>query len=231
MITTILVCLVLMNGPEQPTRQTTGDQKQSAPDRRGTEQAPLIVKVQPTLQTEKEASQREADRQEATNEKSWDWRFGMATAFVGLLQAVLIGFQIRIASQQNKIIRNQSEIMTTNAAGQSAEMRESIAQAKAATEETGRIANQMVESNMNVKVFMDRQKELLDSQGEGFAAFIAAATRSADATERVAKALEDSVVAIDKSLALSAQLVQQSHGGQQEDRQAEIGKPPPNIQR
>jgi hypothetical protein len=82
-----------------------------ANDPRGTDGPPLIVKVQPSPQTDEEAAkeQDQIDRQESA--ERWTRGLGFITAIVGFLQLVAIGLQVRIAGRQNRLFRSQNAII------------------------------------------------------------------------------------------------------------------------
>ena len=95
----------------QPQQQTGGAKERPAADPRGTEQSPLVVKVQPAPKTDEETA-KEKDKEDRESTANW-WTFALAvsTGIVGLLQLVTIGVQAYIAHRQNKIMVTQSTIM------------------------------------------------------------------------------------------------------------------------
>jgi hypothetical protein len=121
------------------TPQTEGGatQQQSAGDRRGTNQSPFIVKIQPTPKTDEEATKEQAKEQDAASANRWTKGLGIATGILGLLQLIVIGFQARIAKRQNEIIEKQNTIMDgqrTAAVEQSAYMSDGLIETKKAAD-------------------------------------------------------------------------------------------------
>ena len=118
---------------DQPQSQPTATQQQSSADQRGTEQSPIVVKVQPSPKTDQETAKEKDKEQQESSDKRWTRGLAGLTALVAILQSILIGVQARIASKQNKILESQSTIMdgqlrateeAANAAKKSAEVAE-----------------------------------------------------------------------------------------------------------
>lgn len=117
----------------QPPSNPGRTQAQAANDPRGTSQAPLVVQVHPTPKTDEEAAneQSQEDREAATYR--WTVAAVISTGVLGLLQLIAIGFQVRIASKQNRIIKRQSAIMRGQrkaADTQSGYMRDGLTESK-----------------------------------------------------------------------------------------------------
>ena len=106
----LLDSCALAQSQKQPIRQPEGAQGQPAGDLRGTTQARLIVQVQPTPKSDEDAAQI-AERQERAEDRRFTRRLGWFTLLIGVLQAGIIAYQLRISSQQNAIIRTQDTIM------------------------------------------------------------------------------------------------------------------------
>jgi hypothetical protein len=95
----------------KPERQSGGANTQPASDPRGTNESPLIVKVQPTPKTNEEAANEQAEEQSETASKRLTERLAILTGIVGLLQLIGLGAQVLIARRQNKIIDGQTAIL------------------------------------------------------------------------------------------------------------------------
>ena len=121
----------------QPKRNTSRAQQPAAPDPRGTDAAPLIVKVQPTPKTDEEAAKEQAQVEQQESTQRWTRGLGITTGVLGLLQLIAIGFQVSIARRQNQIIERQNTIMTGQreaADTQSGYMRNGLAETRKAAE-------------------------------------------------------------------------------------------------
>src|SRR5215203_4565480 len=95
------------NPPDgQPT--TTQQQPQ---DLRGTENAPVVVRVLPVTKSQEETAQEQADRQDEASTKRWTLWLAGFTVLVGAGQIYMIKRQARIAESQNEIMERQSVIM------------------------------------------------------------------------------------------------------------------------
>jgi hypothetical protein len=81
---------------EQPS--PGGAQQPAAPDPRGTEGSPLIVRIQPTPQTDEEAAKEQAQIEQQESAQRWTKGLGIATGILGVLQLIAIGFQVGIRS-------------------------------------------------------------------------------------------------------------------------------------
>ena len=91
----------LAQSQTQPIRQPEGAQGQPAGDLRGTAQAPLIVQVQPTPKSDEDAAQIAAERKERAEDRRFTGRLGWLTRLIGVLQAGIIAYRLRISSQKN----------------------------------------------------------------------------------------------------------------------------------
>lgn len=111
-----------IRGSGQPQQQPARAQEQPTTDPRGTTQTPLIVKVQPTAETDEETAKKQAEENAQASAQGWTKVGIVLTGIVGLLTLVILGFQAAIAGRQNAIMRTQSTIMTgqANAAANSA---------------------------------------------------------------------------------------------------------------
>ncbi|MEP7307320.1 MAG: hypothetical protein ABJA98_17565 [Acidobacteriota bacterium] len=121
----------------QQQKQSTGAKAEPATDLRGTEQSPVIVKIQPTPQTDEEAAkEKNKERRQSTSER-WTFVLAVATVCVGFMQVLMIGVQSWIADRQNKIMKTQSTIMTDQKAAASEQagyMRDGLAATKIAAD-------------------------------------------------------------------------------------------------
>lgn len=112
----LVVALVLFPACASAQTLKPGDKPpsaegQTANDPRGTNESPLIVKVQPTPKTDEETAKEKAKEQDDASAKLWTQALAWFTAGLALAQLFAIGFQVRIASQQNAIIKTQNKIM------------------------------------------------------------------------------------------------------------------------
>jgi hypothetical protein len=83
----------------------------AAPDQRGTEASPAVVKVLPTPKSQGEIAQEERDRQSDLTNRRWTIGLAALTALAAIGQIWVIKRQTLIAREQNEIMRSQSEIM------------------------------------------------------------------------------------------------------------------------
>lgn len=95
----------------QPQRQPEEVQRQPSANPRGTDESPVVVKIQPTLKTHAEADDEKRKEDAEAAAHWWTVALGIATGILGVLQLGAIGFQVRLAFRQNKIIEQQSAIM------------------------------------------------------------------------------------------------------------------------
>jgi hypothetical protein len=93
----------------QPTAQ--GAQQQTATDPRGTDNTPIVVKVQPSAKTDEETANEQRQEQREASAQRWTVGSVIGTVIIGLLQVGAIGFQVYIAKKQNTIIETQTSIM------------------------------------------------------------------------------------------------------------------------
>lgn len=77
----------------QPVPQTNPTQNQPANDQRGTEQAPVVVKVVPTPKTNKETSDEEKQRQDQSYANWWMVKLTGLLSIIGLVTAGVVGWQ------------------------------------------------------------------------------------------------------------------------------------------
>jgi hypothetical protein len=67
--------------------------QQAAPDQRGTEQSPAIVRILPTPKTAEEVDADRKDREDKNRSDSWLVKLTGALAFIGFLQLIVFGWQ------------------------------------------------------------------------------------------------------------------------------------------
>ena len=101
----------MRNGPPAPGRgplQRSEPQRQAGranqppdPDPRGTDYAPLTVKIQPPAKTDAETAKEQNQEQQQATAQQWTIGLGMLTGLVGLLQLGAIVGQVLIARKQN----------------------------------------------------------------------------------------------------------------------------------
>jgi hypothetical protein len=107
------------NPPENPATDVKGG---PSANERGTEKSPLVIKILPTQQAQKEATNTQSDNHQ--NAATDWWMFGMTgiIAVIGIIQAIVFGLQAR---RLRETIEKMDEIAT----GQTDDMRVSITQA------------------------------------------------------------------------------------------------------
>src|SRR5208337_1124166 len=97
--------------PRQPQQtQNRGTQQPSAPDQRGTENSPIIVKVQPTPKTQAETDQEANDR---LNKAAYDRNtliLSLLLVIVAFLQFVAIGIQAVFLWRAFKAAKKSADI-------------------------------------------------------------------------------------------------------------------------
>ena len=117
-----------------PDRQAREADKQSAADQRGTEQSPIVVKIQPAAKTNAEAAEEQREKDEQSSDRRLNRGLAIATAVILFFQLIAIGFQARIASKQNKIMETQSTIMSGQLIATKQAAEAAITSSKAATD-------------------------------------------------------------------------------------------------
>lgn len=154
---------------QQPKPVTQPAQQQTSPDLRGTENAPVIVKVLEAPKSEQEAAQEKADRQDVSSANWWMVRLTGVLGLIGIVQAGVFWIQ---AGRLKETIKKMDEI----ARGQTADMQSSI-------QEWKRVAGAMegVASAMGANVVLLR--ETVTSAKEN----VATAKRIADQQELIGK--------------------------------------------
>jgi hypothetical protein len=116
-------CLALSQRPS-PTERKAGQPEQQQPqapkesaatDQRGTEQSPLVVKVQPTPETETEAAANREEREQRSANEQETTKFNRFLVIIGALQLVVFVGQLSVFSYQAWKLR-QTVGATENAA-------------------------------------------------------------------------------------------------------------------
>ena len=113
--------------PEQ--KQVGTGQRYTPHDERGTENSPIVVKVLPSLKTAEETAQEAAERQEKTSSDWWLDFFTGVLATMAIIQAFVFGYQ-----------GVQLKRTVAAAEGQSADMKQSIAEAARAANAMEQVA-------------------------------------------------------------------------------------------
>jgi hypothetical protein len=120
-------------------QKTTSSEQSPAPDKRGTEQSPLVVKAVPTAKSPEEAAQDADDRnQKSANDRHVIWLTG-ALVFIGFLQFLVYAYQA-------KKLRETVE----SAEGQSKAMERHIAEASRSATAMENIADKIEDGNRAV---------------------------------------------------------------------------------
>lgn len=76
-----------------PPEKTTPAQQPAAPDQRGTEQSPLVVKSIPTPKTHEETAADEAEKKDKSNSDWWLVKLTGVLAGIGFLQLIVFAWQ------------------------------------------------------------------------------------------------------------------------------------------
>jgi hypothetical protein len=142
---------------QQPKPIAQPAQQQSAADQRGTDDAPLIVRVVPAPKTEQEAAQDQAKRDDESAANWWMVRLTGIIAIIGLIQAFVFWVQ---AGRLKGTITKMDEIAT----GQTNDMQDSIAQAGRAAVAMENVARSMAENVENLKITVGINREIADRQ-------------------------------------------------------------------
>jgi cobalamin biosynthesis Mg chelatase CobN len=101
----------------QPEQQQSQAPKQAAAtDQRGTEQSPLVVKVQPPHETETEAAAKREEREQRSANEQETIKFNRFLVIIGALQLVVFVGQLLVFSYQAWKLR-QTVGAAENAAG------------------------------------------------------------------------------------------------------------------
>ncbi len=133
--------LILFISLQQPTpsareisqpkqQQPASGQQTSAPDQRGTEQSPLVVRTIPTSKTQEEAAEEAKDRNDkAANDRHIVW-FSGALVIIGFLQFLVYAYQAKKLRETVESAGEQAEAMERHIgeAARSATAMETIAQ-------------------------------------------------------------------------------------------------------
>jgi hypothetical protein len=144
-------------GNQQPKSIAQPAQQQPAADQRGTDNAPLIVRVIPTPKTEQESTQDQTQRDDESSANWWMVRLTGVIAIIGLIQAFVFWVQ---AGRLKATIIKMDEIAT----GQTNDMQDSIAQAGRAAAAMEHVAHAMAENVENLKITVGINREIADRQ-------------------------------------------------------------------
>ena len=179
----------------QPDSKSQSANQPTATDPRGTNESPLVVKVQPTPKTDEETAKEKAQEDDEASAKRWTKGLGVATGILGLLQLVAIGFQVSIAHTQNTIIKKQNLIMTGQrdaANTQSGYMRDGLIETRVAAQ----AAQDSAEAAKTQAAISLAQKRIGDRQLEQMSESLAVARMSAEAArESAATSVESAQIA------------------------------------
>jgi hypothetical protein len=164
----------------KPQTATASANQQPATDPRGTNESPLIIKVQPTPKTDAEAAREQQKEDDEASSKRWTIGLAVVTAVVGVLQLFLLGKQAKIASKQNEIGDNQTTILR----GQAASMSSSDDVAKRQLD----IAEEQAAIAREQSAISKRQNEIIDSQTTLMASGLVETRKAAEASTKSADA-------------------------------------------
>jgi hypothetical protein len=93
LISFVLAWNVSAQSPGQPLPHTNHAQQEPESDERGTEQAPLIIKVLPPLNEGEKAAAEKQERQDKSESDWWLIKLTGVLAFIGVLQLVVFALQ------------------------------------------------------------------------------------------------------------------------------------------
>ena len=132
LIIVFAVCVILLENigsvakkPVKPQPHAQQSQQQPEADKRGTLDAPFIVKPLPAEKNQQEADEDARDK----SEKRWNDRI---TIFIGVATAIILIFQLIVFGWQAHRLKQTIEAMKKIGADQSRDMQGSIAVAKSA---------------------------------------------------------------------------------------------------
>ncbi len=95
LIALFFACNVHAGSPTQPLQQAKGTEQKAKPDTRGTEQSPLVIKVNPSPINDEKAAEEKKERQEKSDSDWWLVKLTGTLAAIGLLQLFVFGLQAR----------------------------------------------------------------------------------------------------------------------------------------
>jgi len=140
-----------------PDQQTKPTQTVAAPDPRGSETSPVVVKILPAPQTHQEAADEKAQRQDESDANWAMVKLTGAIFFLGIAQLVASGLQTRRVSQT---IHKMDEI----ARSQTADTKASIAEATRAAKAMDAISASMATSVESVKRSLEINEQIAATQ-------------------------------------------------------------------
>jgi hypothetical protein len=108
----VLSAPLLAQTSQQPKKQKAAETHEApTADPRGTVQAPLIVQPLPTQKTQQEATDEEHEKQRQAEDRALTQTLAKATFVTGVLQVILLGFQIWIYDRQRGLMSRTADIM------------------------------------------------------------------------------------------------------------------------
>jgi hypothetical protein len=164
----VLFCPTLQSQPStsdpsakrpQQNQPATNTQKPSASDERGSEQAPLFIKVLPPVKTKEEAASDQAKDLDQSSANWWMVRLTVAIVLVGCIQTIVFWLQARRLKQTIEVMDRISTQQTTD-------VQASIAEATRVAKAMEGIAGSMATNVASVKESVGISREIADGQRE-----------------------------------------------------------------
>ena len=133
-------------------------------DKRGTDGFPLVVKMLPTLKTQAETEQEQAETHEKQNADLWMIRLTGGLVLVSIAQLAVFILQLIVFGRQARRLKETIVKMDEIATDQTTDMRASIAQATRAASAMERVAASMAENVESIKASVATSQEIAQRQ-------------------------------------------------------------------
>ncbi|HKF71348.1 MAG TPA: hypothetical protein VKB68_06340 [Stellaceae bacterium] len=159
--------------PAQPQTPAQSTQQQAAPDQRGTENSPVVVKVLPTPKTQEEAAQDQEERENKSSADRWMVRLTGLIALIGAIQAVVFWIQ---AGRLKDTIHKMDEI----AAGQTADMKLMIGENAKTAAAMEQVAEGIAQQVTNATTLTKNQREFWQKQMRAYVGIVPGAAIEQD---------------------------------------------------
>ncbi len=142
---------------QPPQTKAAATSNEPGTNNRGTEASPVIVKIMPAQKTAAESAEDQQEREEKASADLWTLWLTGSLAFVGALQLLVFGYQ---ALKLRQTIQAMKDI----AAGQSADMQNSIAEAARAASAMQEVSRSMDINAREIIKSVKISKEIADGQ-------------------------------------------------------------------
>jgi hypothetical protein len=159
-----VIALETQSPGTQQSKQPANANAPAASDPRGTDQSPLVVRVQPTQKTQEEAAQEQTQRDD---QSASNWSMANANrllAAIGALQLLVFGAQAMMLkwtiNKMDEIAEKQGKDMVTSIAES---VRSADASVRSASE-MERVAKTLIESTEGLKTSIGISREIADRQ-------------------------------------------------------------------